>query len=157
MKNHLLRTCLVISSIAISPNSFGQVPSNDERWSKALVQLASAFAVKKGLDEDAACKSRNFADFSVDEVMAAVPEFEVPNEAKKREARDGIEKYKSAISEGVESDGQRLYMKIYTRTLANYRQGGAIPNTKDGHCTVMYQAAKNIFQNAKNNLSLLKK
>jgi hypothetical protein len=40
--------------------------------------------VKKVLDEDAACKSRNFTDFSVDEVMAAVPEFEVPNEAKKK-------------------------------------------------------------------------
>jgi hypothetical protein len=156
-KNHLLQTCLVICSFSISPNSFGQQPTENERWSKALVQIASAFAMKKGLDEDLACKNRNFADFSVDEIVAALPESEVPTEAKKLEAKKGIEKLVTAISEGVESDGQKMYKRIYAQTLASFRVGGVIPNTNDGHCSVLYQAARNVFQNAKNNLNLLKK
>ncbi|NBP39995.1 MAG: hypothetical protein EBV34_16435 [Betaproteobacteria bacterium] len=143
------------STISIN-NLNAQEPSKNDRFVKAVIQLMSSFSIKRGLEEDPICKQKNYKDFSVEEVVASMPDSAFKNEGDREAMRKQIEKFKTVV-DVVEADGRPMWKKMYEQTIVSYKAGGVIPNTRDGHCDVMYQAASNIFLNAKNNFKLMEK
>ena len=156
MKTKMAKISVALTIFVVVPNASSQEPNKNDRFVKAVVQLISSFAVKRGLDEDPLCKNKNYKDFSVDEVVGSMPETSFKNPNEKEDMKKNIEKFKTAI-EVIEPDGRPMWKKIYEQIIASYKTGGVIPNTKDGHCDVMYQAASNIFLNSKNNFRLMEK
>jgi len=150
-KNALpLLACLATYALA-------QEPTKNDRFLKAFIQLSSAIGIKKGLDNDTSCKAKGYKDFSLDEAFNSIPENFFKDDNEKLKMKGDVLPQFNILLETKLPDGRPMYQQVYQQTLTAYRQGGIIPNTNDGHCDVMYQAAGNIFQNAKNNLKLLDK
>ena len=144
-----LLACLVTCALA-------QEPTKNERFYKAFIQLSSAFSIKKGLDNDTSCKSKGYKDFNLDEAINSIPDSFFEDDDGRLKMKEAFSQI-STLMEKRMPDGRLMYQQAYQQMLAAYRQSGVIPNTNDGHCDVMYLAATNIFQNAKNNLRLLGK
>ncbi len=137
--------------------ALAQEPTNNDRFMRAFTQLSSAIAIKKGLDNDALCKGKAYKDFNLDEAIDSIPASEFKNDKERLKMKSELPSQFSTLLETKLPDGRPMYQQAYQQILAAYKSGGIISNVKDVHCDVMYQAATNIFQNAKNNLRLLGK
>jgi hypothetical protein len=105
------------------------------------------------LDDDAVCKEKQYKDFSIDEIVSLVPENALGKGPTRESLAESIKKRREDLTTKL-PDGRSTYIIIYETTRAFYKGLGIIPNTKDGHCDVLYKAAANIMQKAKNNLQL---
>jgi len=137
--------------------ALAQEPTKNERILRAFIQLTSAISIKKGLDNDVSCKGKTYKDFNLDEALDIIPDSEFKDDSERLKMKTEMFSQFTTVLETKLPNGRPMYEQAYQQALAAFRQGGVIPNAKDGHCDVMYQTARNVFQNAKNNLRLLDK
>lgn len=146
----LILTILLSAQINLT---YAQEPNSNERKTKALIQMMSAFSIKMALDEDAVCKEKQYKDFSIDEIVNLMPETSLGKGATRESLAASILKLKEALTTKL-PDGRSVYKGVYEQAITAFKAGDYLPSTKDGHCDYLYQAATNIMQNAKNNLQL---
>ncbi len=153
MNNRYWNNLLILLIFLTPLYGNAQEPTKDERMTKGLIQVLSAFTIKRGLDEDSRCKHKSYREFTIDEIISSIPQSEFKDVTDRLKMVDSLSQLRASIETKL-PDGTPMYKQAYDNMIAAYRKGGVIASGTDAHCDVMNQAASNILQNAKNNFRL---
>jgi len=151
------RKSLLISFIVLAPlTSSAQEPTANERLTKGIIQMMTAFTVKRGLDDDSRCRHKSYRDFTIEEIISSMPQSLLKDGTDRLKMEDLLRKMRSAIDTKL-PDGTPGFKKAYEEIIESGRKSGVIPNGTDAHCDVMDQQVSRFLQNAKDNFRLANK
>ena len=152
-KNSTLVVIFVFFATSYS-TSGAQDATKNERFKRAFTQLVSAMALKRGIDEDEACREKRYPPLPTQEIIAAIPSNGQNDDDERQKIRSMFDKLPVDV---ILPDGRPMYKATYQQAIDASRSTGLIPNTADGHCDVIHTVAINIFQKSKNNFKPMDK